>query len=544
MALINGSVPINIPAGALPVGDDQLTATYSGDSNYNSQTLSTAVTVTVPEKTTPTITWSNPAAISYSTPLSATQLNATASVAGSFSYTPPLGTVLTAGPQVLTASFMPTDTTDYNTASASVTLTVNKTTPTITWNTPAAVTVGTALSSMQLNATASVAGAFVYSPDAGTVMSTAGNTTLSATFAPTDTTNYNNATATVLVTVNPAVTGATGALLFVPMTPCRLVDTRNATGAFGGPSITGETSRSFVIPSSACGVPSTAAAYSINVTAVPQAGLGYLTVWPTGMTQPGVSTLNSDGRVKANAAIVPAGTSGAISVYATDTTDVVLDINGYFVPATSTSALAFYPLTPCRVADTRNPTGSFGGPSLVGMQARAFPILSSACNIPSSAQAYSLNFTAVPQAGLGYLSAWPTGQAWPGVSTLNAPPTNPVVANAAIVPAGTGGADQRVGLQQHRRGDRYQWLLRASKLGRRRPGAVYRHSMSRAGYAEFKRLVQWNAAGQCNGQFLRNTIECGGLCAERDGRTHGRLRVSDAVAGERGAAGGVDAERG
>ena len=58
-------------------------------------------------------------------------------------------------------------------------------------------------------------------------------------------------------------------------------------------------------------------------------------MWPTGEAQPGVSTLNSDGRVKANAAIVPAGTSGAISVYATDTTDLVLDINGYFVPATS-----------------------------------------------------------------------------------------------------------------------------------------------------------------------------------------------------------------
>ena len=144
--------------------------------------------------------------------------------------------------------------------------------------------------------------------------------------------------------------------------------------------------------------------------------------------------------MKANAAIVPAGTNGAISVYATNNTDVVLDINGYFVPASITSALAFYPLTPCRVADTRNATGSLGGPSLVGMQARSFPMLASACNIPSSAQAYSLNFTALPQAGLGYLSAYPAGQAWPGVSTLNVSPNNPAVANAAIVPAGTGGA--------------------------------------------------------------------------------------------------------
>jgi len=234
------------------------------------------------------------------------------------------------------------------------------------------------------------------------------------------------------------------ALQFIPMTPCRVVDTRSAAGLLGSGSaaapVSGNTARSFSFPSSTvCNIPSTAAAYSLNVTVVPHAGLGYLTVWPTGVAQPVVSTLNSDGRVKANAAIVPAGTSGAISVYATDTTDLVLDINGYFVSATSTSALAFYPLTPCRVADTRNATGSLGGPSLVGMQTRAFPIQSSGCGIPSTAQAYSLNFTAVPQDGLGYLSAWPTGQTWPGVSTLNVSPNNPVVANAAIVPAGTGG---------------------------------------------------------------------------------------------------------
>ena len=66
-----------------------------------------------------------------------------------------------------------------------------------------------------------------------------------------------------------------------------------------------------------------------------------------------VSTLNSlDGRIKANAAIVPAGYQGEVSVYVTNTTDVILDIDGYFAPV-SGSTLAFYPLTPCRVVDTR-----------------------------------------------------------------------------------------------------------------------------------------------------------------------------------------------
>ena len=119
-------------------------------------------------------------------------------------------------------------------------------------------------------------------------------------------------------------------------------------------------------------------------------------MWPAGQTRPTIATLNSvDGRIKANAAIIPAGSSEAISVFATQTTDVVLDIDGYFVPATS-ATLAFFPLTPCRVADTRWTNGPLGGPYLSDATERIFPVLSSSCNIPDTAQAYSLNFAAIP----------------------------------------------------------------------------------------------------------------------------------------------------
>ena len=234
--------------------------------------------------------------------------------------------------------------------------------------------------------------------------------------------------------------GTGGALRFVPITPCRVADTRNPTGDFGGPSITGGTSRDFTIPNSACGVPSTAQAYSLNVTVVPAGPLGFLALWPSGQTRPLASTLNSlDGRIKANAAIVPAGTGGAVSVYVTDNTNVILDINGYFVPATDPTALAFYPITPCRIADTRTATAPLGGPSLGGGTSRTFPILSSTCNLPATAQAYSLNFTAVAPAPVGFLTTWPTGQTRPLASTLN-DLTGTIVANAAIVPAGTDGS--------------------------------------------------------------------------------------------------------
>ena len=234
---------------------------------------------------------------------------------------------------------------------------------------------------------------------------------------------------------------------FVPVTPCRVYDSRPSHGGTG--AIPGGTSQDFNLPQLALSGPcastgldlSTAAVYSLNITVIPHGSLGYLTLWPTGEGRPTVSTLNSvDGRVKANAAITPAGSNGAVSVYVTNTTDVVIDIDGYFAPVTG-STLAFYPLTPCRVADTRHDTYpmNLGPPALMAGVPRSFPVLESPC-IPTgiNPQAYSFNFTVVPinQHPIGYLSVWPTGQSQPVVSTLN-DQTGTIVANAAIVPAGT-----------------------------------------------------------------------------------------------------------
>jgi hypothetical protein len=228
-------------------------------------------------------------------------------------------------------------------------------------------------------------------------------------------------------------------LTFVPVPPCRVADTRNPAGVFGGPFIAAQGTREFDIPNSACNIPATAQAYSVNVTVVPHSVLGFLTSFPCGQPRPFTSTLNAvDGRVKAAAAIVPAGTNGGLCFFATHDTDLVLDINGYFVPNTDLTALAFFPVTPCRLVDTRQAAGALGGPSLVGGAARTFPILSGPCNLPATALAYSMNFTSVPNGPLNFLTTWPTGQAQPLVSTLNAG-TGAVTANSAIVPAGTNG---------------------------------------------------------------------------------------------------------
>ncbi len=230
-----------------------------------------------------------------------------------------------------------------------------------------------------------------------------------------------------------------GPLSYVSVTPCRVADTRAALGTFGGPELPAGSVREFDVPASVCGIPSTAIAYALNVTVVPNGPLNYLSLWPSGQQRPFVSTLNSDGRIKANAAIVPAGSNGGVNVYVTDQTHFIMDITGYFVPSAASSGMQFFPLSPCRIVDTRGAAGLLGGPYLSAGQTRDFPVLSSACNLPSNAQAYSLNFTVVPREPLLYLAGWPSGQAQPPTSIVNAS-TGSVTANAAIVPAGANGS--------------------------------------------------------------------------------------------------------
>jgi RHS repeat-associated protein len=188
-------------SSTLGAGTHNISASWPGNSIYNAATSDTLVQTIVPA--TPTITWSAPAAITYGTALSATQLNATANVAGTFAYSPASGAIPGGGSQTLSVTFTPSDTADYNAVTASVPLSVSKATPTISWSAPAAITYGTALSTTQLNATANVAGTFAYSPASGAIPG-GGAQTLSVTFTPSDTADYNAVTASVPLSVSKA----------------------------------------------------------------------------------------------------------------------------------------------------------------------------------------------------------------------------------------------------------------------------------------------------------------------------------------------------
>jgi hypothetical protein len=199
-ALSSGVATISISAGSLSVGTDTLLVTYTPDaassSAYNSASGSTSVSV----QGYPVITWPTPATITYGTPLSTVQLDATTSVAGSFTYVPPSGTVLNAGSQTLTVNFNPSDTTDYLPVSSSVTLLVNQASQTIAFTgLPAAATYGAA-GPYTLNSTGGTSGnAVTYAVTgpasiAGSILTIIGAGTVTVTASQAGNTNYMAAT--------------------------------------------------------------------------------------------------------------------------------------------------------------------------------------------------------------------------------------------------------------------------------------------------------------------------------------------------------------
>lgn len=282
-ANVPGTFTYSPAAGTvLNAGAHVLTARFTPDDpNYSSDGIvNTAIDVS---KAAPVLNWPQPAAIVHGTPLGGAQLNATADVAGSFSYSPTAGTVLNAGAsQTLTATFTPADSgnyssgsvtatidvskatatvtaaggtftydgqahpatgsvtgldgvslgtpsfsyngsaappvaagsyavvatfagnANYESASATATITIGKASVVLTWNQPAAIVYGTPLSAAQLNASSSVPGTFAYSPAAGTVLAAGSGHALTATFTPADAANYTGASVGASIAVAAA----------------------------------------------------------------------------------------------------------------------------------------------------------------------------------------------------------------------------------------------------------------------------------------------------------------------------------------------------
>ncbi len=167
-----------------------------------------------------------------------------------------------------------------------------------------------------------------------------------------------------------AASSGTNGLAFVPITPCRVVDTRDATKAsgFGTPGLSAMKPRTIAIPSSNCSIPASAVAYAADFVVVPPKGgnVGWLAAWQDDILWPGTVILNAvQGGIVDNAAIVAAGSDGGIQVMATNATDLVIDVSGYFIPA------PVGPAGPAGAAGLQGPQGPQGSAGAAGAQGPA-----------------------------------------------------------------------------------------------------------------------------------------------------------------------------
>ena len=196
------------PQPPVTVGTYEVVASFAGNANYQPASATTAISIL---PAAPILDWTQPQAIVYGTALGAAQLNATANVPGTFTYSPAAGTVLNAGlSQLLTATFTSSDPNYSSDSVINTVIDVSKASPVLNWSPLPAIVHGTPLGAAQLNATANVAGSFSYSPAAGAVLN-AGAQTLTATFTPADSSNYSSGSVTATIEVSKATAAVTAA---------------------------------------------------------------------------------------------------------------------------------------------------------------------------------------------------------------------------------------------------------------------------------------------------------------------------------------------
>ncbi len=239
---------------------------------------------------------------------------------------------------------------------------------------------------------------------------------------------------------------ATAQGLFVPLTPSRVLDTRDGTGAPAHQVGAGQSIILTVIGHG--GVPATGvSAIALNLTATGPTASTYITAYPTGQTRPVVSNLNLvAGETRPNRVVVAVGSGGSVTLYNyAGSVDLVADVSGYYTDATDPQATGgwFTGMTPARVLDTRVPIGvpSAGkvGPgqslSLTVAGVHGVPAMSS----PVPPSAVVANVTVTEPTTAGWVAAWPSTQPRPLASDLNFTPGE-TVANLAVVEVGSDGA--------------------------------------------------------------------------------------------------------
>ena len=222
-----------------------------------------------------------------------------------------------------------------------------------------------------------------------------------------------------------------------PLPPGRILDTRTGAGGVTGPIAGGRTIDIAVVGQG--GVPNSGvAAVVLNVTATDPLGAGYLTVYPSGSPRPASSSLNyGTGATVANLLQVPVGTGGNASISVSGAAaQLIADVAGYYTSDVSSGSGLYRPLTPARIADSRN---------ALGLAARLAPGQSASLQVAgqggvpaTGVTGVVLNLTATGPNAAGWLSVLPSGTSFANTSNVNFIP-NQTIANRVMTGLGSDG---------------------------------------------------------------------------------------------------------
>ncbi|HWL45076.1 MAG TPA: IPT/TIG domain-containing protein [Ilumatobacter sp.] len=217
---------------------------------------------------------------------------------------------------------------------------------------------------------------------------------------------------------------------FVPVTPCRLLDTRET----GEPKPPADITRSLQVTGGACGVPAEAISATMTLTVTETEGPGHLTMWPDG-DQPVISNLNfGPNENRANSTVVRLAENGSTQLYNYAATHLVVDVTGYWVRSSGgTTAGRFIADQPERLLDTRLAGQSPFGP----FEVRTLPLPD---GVPSDASAIAINITIDQSLGANWFAAFPASLAErPIVSAVNSDGEGQTRAGSLILPVSPAG---------------------------------------------------------------------------------------------------------
>lgn len=227
----------------------------------------------------------------------------------------------------------------------------------------------------------------------------------------------------------PRVSAASITSKLETATPCRVADTRNGMGVSSRLP-----DRIRISMVGRCGVPTDAIAVAVTVTATQAQAAGYLTAWPTGQPLPNASTVNYRAfEDRANGAIVKLGVDGAIDISSSAPTETLVDVTGWFRPATDATAGRYVPITAQRAFDSR--WTNFGRPLERGETITVTP----PPGVPPDAIALAINVTTTAPNQPGFFTAYPAGSPRPEASLLNTDRADQTRAASTITPISADG---------------------------------------------------------------------------------------------------------